>query len=192
MKKHGLILLFVLGFCHGWLFAQKPVDNQSYRVEERIVRGDSLSPLVLAGTHVRVLFGYYDNKQVQRGDIVAYNHPANSNPLAKLVKGIPGDRFKLRDTGDGSVVLVLNGKILKNSQGEEYKLGGNRRKMLSLYEKDYHGVIPENTYLLLGDQTDGTLDSTRFGLVDKSGIVGKIERQEKFVEAAQEPEYLQP
>jgi len=47
--------------------------------------------------------------------------------------------------------------------------------MLSLYEKDYHGVIPENTYLLLGEVTSGSLDSTRFGLIDKSSVLGKIE-----------------
>jgi type IV secretory pathway protease TraF len=47
--------------------------------------------------------------------------------------------------------------------------------MLSLYEKDYKGVIPENAYLLLGNLIFGSLDSTHFGLIDKSGIVAKVE-----------------
>jgi len=39
----------------------------------------------------------------------------------------------------------------------------------------YKGVIPENTYLLLGNRVSGSVDSTTFGLVDKSGIVAKVE-----------------
>jgi type IV secretory pathway protease TraF len=48
--------------------------------------------------------------------------------------------------------------------------------MLSLYEKDYKGIIPQNTYLILGDQPSGSVDSSVFGLVDKSDILGKAEK----------------
>jgi len=48
--------------------------------------------------------------------------------------------------------------------------------MLKLYEDDYHGIIPPNTYLLLGDQVNGSIDAGAFGLVDKSDIIGKAER----------------
>jgi type IV secretory pathway protease TraF len=34
-------------------------------------------------------------------------------------------------------------------------------------------VIPSNTYLLLGDQANGSVDASVFGLVDKSDIIGK-------------------
>ena len=46
--------------------------------------------------------------------------------------------------------------------------------MISLYIKDYKGIIPPDTYLILGDNPFGTYDSTRFGLIDKSNIVGKV------------------
>lgn len=49
-------------------------------------------------------------------------------------------------------------------------------KLLQLYENSFKGIIPENTYIILGNQPEGTLDSTRFGLVDKSGIIGKVVR----------------
>jgi type IV secretory pathway protease TraF len=47
--------------------------------------------------------------------------------------------------------------------------------MLSLYEKDYKGVIPKNAYLLLGNRISGSVDSTTFGLVEKSDIIAKVE-----------------
>ena len=46
--------------------------------------------------------------------------------------------------------------------------------MLELYINDYQGVIPANAYLILGNQAEGSLDSIRFGLIGKEGIVGKI------------------
>ncbi|MFA5442008.1 MAG: S26 family signal peptidase [Candidatus Paceibacterota bacterium] len=71
--------------------------------------------------------------------------------------------------------MIVNNKIVKNSEGKPYLISGNAYKMLSLYEKDYKGVIPENAYLLLGNLIFGSLDSTHFGLIDKSGIVAKVE-----------------
>ncbi|MBU1991574.1 S26 family signal peptidase, partial [Patescibacteria group bacterium] len=71
--------------------------------------------------------------------------------------------------------LFINGKIVTNSQKFPYVFDEKQYKMLSLYEKDYKGVIPQNTYLLLGDQVNGTTDSTVFGLVDRSDILGKAE-----------------
>jgi type IV secretory pathway protease TraF len=47
--------------------------------------------------------------------------------------------------------------------------------MLSLYEDDCSEGIPQNTYLILGNLTSGSLDSSRFGLIDKSDILGKVE-----------------
>jgi len=46
--------------------------------------------------------------------------------------------------------------------------------MLSLYERDYKGVIPKNAYLILGNLVEGSLDSSRFGLVGKSDFLGKV------------------
>ena len=45
--------------------------------------------------------------------------------------------------------------------------------MLSLYEDDYKNSIPQNTYLILGNLVEGSLDATRFGFVDKGDILGK-------------------
>lgn len=70
---------------------------------------------------------------------------------------------------------MINGAVAKNSQGSPYLFSSQGYKMLSLYEKDYKGVIPENAYLILGNLTCGSIDSARFGLIDKSGILGKVD-----------------
>ena len=143
--------------------------------ETVIVRGTSLSPLIRPGEEVTILRGYYGDHPVQRGDIVLVNYSGNEAPLIKIVKGLPQDSFALQkcDNGAGWHILI-NNKILNNSENKAYVNYDKRHKMLSLYIKDFNGVIPENAYLVLGNVPAGTLDSTRFGLIDKSAIIAKV------------------
>ncbi len=145
--------------------------------ETVIVRGTSLSPLIRPGEEVKIFRGYYRDHPVQRGDIVLVNYSGNENPLIKIVKGLPQDSFALQK-GDNRAGwhILINNKILKNSENKDYVNYGKRHKMLSLYIKDFNGVIPENTYLVLGNIPAGTLDSTRFGLIDGKQIIARVEK----------------
>ena len=142
--------------------------------EHRIVRGNSLVPLIENGQTVKILFGYYKCNEIKRGDIVAYDYTGDKNPIIKIAKGIPGDSFKLKETENGWNILI-NNEILKNSENNPYLITGNKYKMLSLYEDNCQNGIPEKTYLLLGNLISGSVDSTQFGLIDKSGILGKVD-----------------
>ncbi|MBI4993969.1 signal peptidase I [Candidatus Wolfebacteria bacterium] len=143
------------------------------KIEERVVRGNSLSGLIEPSTSVKILFGFYDCNKIRRGDIVAYNYAGNPEPIIKIVKGVEGDKFQLKKTSS-SWNISINDKIVENSEGEPYVLNERGYKMLSLYERDYGGVIPLNAYLILGNAANGTLDSSVFGLIDKSDILGKV------------------
>ena len=153
--------------------ADEPEECQ-VEVEERIVRGSSLDPLIKDGEIVKVLFGYYECNEIKREDIVLYSYAGDEAPLIKIVKGVPGDEFSLQQI-DGGWHILINEEILKNSAGEPYLISGKRYEMLALYEKDYKGEIPAGAYLLLGNIPGGATDSTRFGLVSKGGIIGKAE-----------------
>ena len=146
----------------------------SIKIEEMTVRGSSLDPLIKPEQTIKALFGYYNCHEIERGDVVLFDYAGNKNPLIKVVKGIPGDKFELRET-EGGWNIIVNNKYVKNFEGKPYLIFGNRYKMLALYERDYKGVIPENAYLLLSNQVAGSIDSTAFGLVDKSGIIAKVE-----------------
>jgi len=144
------------------------------KTEERIVRGSSLTGLIEPGQTVKILLGFYDCNDVKRGDVITYNYAGDKNPLIKIVKGISGDRFHLQKTEGGWHILV-NDEIVRNSQNQPYVFDEGGYKMLSLYERDYAGVIPENAYLILGNLASGSLDSSHFGLIDKKDILGKVE-----------------
>jgi len=149
-------------------------ENCSIETEEMIVQGNSLDPLIKPEQTIKTLFGYYNCNKIKRGNIVLFDYAGNKNFIIKIVKGISGDKFELRETESGWNIII-NNRIVKNSEGKPYLIFGNTYKMLSLYEKDYKGVIPEDAYLLLGNRVSGSVDSTTFGLVDKSGIVAKVE-----------------
>lgn len=150
------------------------IDNCFVKIEERIVKGNSLSPLVKSGQIIKVLFNYYNCYPIDRKDVVLFDYAGNKNSVIKIVKGISGDRFELKEL-DSGWNIIINNQIVKNSEDKPYLISGNAYKMLSLYERDYNGVIPKDAYLLLGNRISGSVDSTTFGLVDKSGIIAKVE-----------------
>ena len=142
-------------------------------IEERIVRGNSLTGLIEPNETVKILFDYYDCNEVKREDIVAYNYAGNTEPIIKIIKGVSGDKFDFQEF-EGGWHILINEEILKNSEDQPYFLNERSHRMLSLYYEDYGGLIPENTYLILGNLASGATDSTRFGLVHKDDFFGVI------------------
>ncbi len=140
---------------------------------EKTVRGMSLFPLFKTGDRIEIYAGYYNCHPVKRNDVVIYHYNGDKNPLIKIIKGIPGDKFKLRKINTGWSIYI-NNKILKNSEGIPYLLNNDRSKMLLLYERTYRNIIPNKSYLILGNVPSGSLDSTIFGFIGKNDILGKV------------------
>ncbi len=95
------------------------------------------------------------------------------DPLIKIVKASPRDRFELRRAAGGWNLLVA-GAVQRTGAGQAYLLGDRAQKLLALYQRAYGAVIPSGAWLVLGNLPGGTLDSTRFGLVGSAEIAGKV------------------
>ena len=138
------------------------------------VRGISLTPLVRPNQEIRLIHGFYDQKPVLREDIIAYAPSYADAPIIKVVKAVEGDTWEVKKSSSSeSCTVYVNGHVLRNSQGHVYRFPLERLSMLDLYAKHYP-VIPKDTYFILGDRITGTLDSTRFGLIHKRDIIGKV------------------
>jgi len=183
-KKNIVTVVFIVAafLIAGVLIAKKSNDASDdlyesecvNKIEEMTVRGDSLYGFIEAGQTIEAYFGYYGCNPAQREDVVLYQYAGNLDPLIKIVKAIPGDRFSLRSTSDGEWNIIVNDNIVNNSQGEDYSLGPSGYEILSMYERDYKGVIPESTYLIMGNLAGGSVDSSRFGLVHQSNFLAKV------------------
>ena len=189
MEKFTKKFLFYSGICIAVIviaelvvFAYLKFNNKSEKFNltcvseqaDEIVRGQSLSGVIEEGQTVKLLKDFYNCNQVRRGDVIAYNLSGRTEPIIKIVKGLPGDEFKLEQNQRGGYNIIINNQILTVSTGAPYELAAGRQKMLELYIHDYNGVIPPDAYLIFGNLPSGSLDSTRFGLVGKDGIIGKI------------------
>lgn len=143
--------------------------------ENRTVSGLSLAGFLEPGSRVRVAFGYYACNPVTRGDVVLYRDSGDVNPLIKIVKAVAGDHFALA-LAEGGGKLVVNGEVLKTTTGGVYRFSEASSRLLSLYERDYQGVVPEGAALILGNVPGGSRDSSQFGLISVDALIGKVIR----------------
>lgn len=132
-----------------------------------------MNPLLKEGTEVKIDFNYYACHKPQAGEIIIYQYSPDKNPIIKNIKGVAGDSIELKPMAD-KWNIIINGQILRNSAGQEYAIDRKGYNLLSLYIKDYQGKIPTNSFLILGDQTQGTFDSSMLGLVGTQGLLGKV------------------
>ena len=180
MKKIALIIFIVLFLLISSFFyylnsntAIIKINDCPVITKEVTVDGTSMFPFINSGDKVTAIYDYYNCHDVLRNDVVLYDYSGNKNLLIKFVKAVPGDTWSLKKVNN-EYEIVVNGISLLNHENIPYSLTENSIKMIELYIKDYP-VIPENTYLLLGDKTSGSMDSTKFGLVNKKQIMAKVE-----------------
>ena len=151
-------------------FAETPCLTNA---EPRIVRGASLAPLFRPGDEVILLMDPEQCLPIARGEIVAYQNPSRLDPFLKIVKAIPGDRFGLRKEADGWR-LIVNGEVVTNTEGLPYLFGAWRAQRLSAEAEKDAGVIPPESYLLLGNLVGGSIARSRFGLGARARIIGRL------------------
>ncbi len=94
------------------------------------------------------------------GDVVVLSSPMDGKTLVKRVMGVPGQEIAVR----GGRVLV-NGQV-SDPVTTHLAFGGPDFGPL---------LIPEQKYLVLGDNRGDSLDGRVFGLVDEETILGKAE-----------------
>ncbi len=121
------------------------------------VLGPSMSP-GLKDKDVVVVLKLFKN--IGYNDVVVFEYKSTKN-LIKRVVGMPQDKVRIKN---GS--LYINDKLI----AENYVLKENNTKILN---KDF-GVVPNNEYLVLGDNRDDSLDSRTIGFIKRESIVGKV------------------
>lgn len=106
-----------------------------------------------------LLLDKYDNKY-ERFEIVVFNY--NSERLIKRVIGLPGEVISYKNNK-----LYINGNEIEDNYGlgytEDFEL-----KDLNLTK------IPDNEYLVMGDNRNDSLDSRYFGTISKDKILGSV------------------
>ena len=128
----------------------------------------------------------------RRGDVVTFSSPQDGTRLIKRVLALPGDRVEMRNER-----LVINGVESQYSLQEvvqEPTEGGKMEalRMTEAVDGRHHRiqvlpqrlvardfgpvVVPEDAFLMLGDNRDNSADSRYIGFVPRHLLIGRAER----------------
>ena len=123
------------------------------------VNGESMYPTLKEGD-IMILnkTAYYFNKP-ERFDIVVVNMP--DEYLIKRVIGLPGEHIEYKNN-----TLYVDGKKVK----ENFKHGVTANFNIEELGSD---TIPLNTYLVLGDNRENSLDSRELGFIREDQLLGR-------------------
>jgi signal peptidase I len=127
------------------------------------VVGPSMDNTLSNGDITIVSKSHYRIFKVNKGDIISFTN-AGTKYLVKRVIALPGDAIEFIEGKP-----YVNGEMLN----EPYVYDNPDRT--NVLTKDF-GIVPDNSYFVLGDNRDDSLDSrsSQVGFVNKDDIIGKI------------------
>ena len=131
--------------------------------------------------------------QPQRGDVVVFRGKLEGENagIIKRIVGLPGDHIQYKNrtlyvNNNPAIQLDFDSDIDQQSDGQQIKVMratedlGNMRHyiFMSLRNTDtgytYEDiVVPKNSYFVLGDNRNNSLDSRYFGLLSDKDLIGK-------------------
>ena len=126
------------------------------------VTGPSMYPTLQEGNILIVNKLLYRLKDIERNDIIILMH--DDKYMVKRIVGLPGEHVEYKDN-----YVYVNGVKYKETFIDTTKVKTND---FSINDLGYE-TIPDNMYLVLGDNRENSMDSRDFGLVEKDLIVGK-------------------
>ncbi len=132
-----------------------------YIVSLQQVVGPSMEPTLKDGDILLLSKIHYKIFGVERNDVIALSYD-DSKYLIKRVIGLPGESIEYKDNK-----LYIDGEAYEENIYED--MVTNDFKLSDMG----HETIPEDMYLVLGDNRGNSLDSRDIGLIGKEDILGK-------------------
>jgi signal peptidase I len=170
-------------------------DIQSASMEPNLIPGDRVMVNRLA-YGARLPFSerpFWEWSQPERGDIVVFRAPDSGRPMIKRVVGMPGDRIRMYRNK-----LYVNDRPARYGEGRkirrpmfEFANAGPPHIENEIVEGTMYRVVltpgvrspnsfptqivPADTYFVMGDNRDLSVDSRVFGFVAKDAIIGRVD-----------------
>lgn len=133
---------------------------RTFVAEARYIPSESMLPTLEINDRLIIDKVSYDFTDPQRGDIVVFHPPealGQKDAFIKRLVGLPGD-----------VIEVKNGQLFVD--------GEPLQEPYIAAKPDYqYGpvTVPENAYLVLGDNRNKSFDSHYWGFVPKDHVIGR-------------------
>ena len=134
------------------------ISIRAFIVTPVMVSGNSMNPTLENG---ELLLLSKIGSNYERNDIVVINYDNGivEEKLIKRIIGLPGEKIEYK-----------NGMLYVN---DEYMVDPFAYDTYDFSTLVLGDIIPENKYLVLGDNRGNSIDSRMIGLIDKNDIEGK-------------------
>ena len=140
---------------------------RTYIVTPVIVRGDSMYNTLEDGEVLFLSKISYRLDDIKRFDIVVVEDIDN-DLIIKRVIGIPGDSIEYKEG-----ILYINDKEVTEEYTDFVMEDFDVDSICDLTDLECNGIIPDNYYLVLGDNRKVSADSRVKGLIKEEQILGK-------------------
>jgi signal peptidase I len=127
------------------------------------VKGQSMEPTFHERDYLIIDEISYRFREPERGEVVVFKSPINTDYYLKRIIALPGERVKV----ENNTVIVFNDENPRGWVLPEVYLTEPTPGSLSI-------TLGADEYFLLGDNRDASFDSRRFGAVKKDVIVGRV------------------
>ncbi|MEO6104386.1 MAG: signal peptidase I [Pseudoxanthomonas sp.] len=152
------------------MYVANPFGARSYDPRQRVlgyspyrVTSRSMAPTVQSDQIVIVSAGYYRSHEPRRGDLVVFLHAEDGNVWIKRVIGLPGESIAIKQ----GVVLVDGRELVEAYVADANAVTDYSRQMAS-------SKVPQDSYLLSGDNRDNSEDARVFGATSRDELTGKV------------------
>lgn len=133
------------------------------------VQGTSMHPNFEDKDRLLIERVSYYFQDPQRGDVVIFRCPTNGLEYIKRVIGLPSEKIKIED---GNITMYNRGHHRGKVLQEPYLEGIETEEGEFLPEGKVVS-IPENQYLVFGDNRPYSSDSRSWGLVPRGNFIGR-------------------
>jgi signal peptidase I len=145
-SRYFLLLVMVLVMVRVFLFAPY------------VVEGISMYPTLEDKERIVVNKWIYYLKNPGYGDVIVL-HANNREDYIKRIIGVAGDELELKNG-----ILYRNHKVVNEPYINEVTLG------------DFEKIkVPPDSYFVMGDNRNRSMDSREIGFISRSNVVGKAE-----------------
>lgn len=153
---------------------------RSFFIQAFKIPSSSMEPTLLVGDHllvnrlsyvVKIPFTdtiIFEISEPKRGDVIVFKYPLDrSKDFIKRVIAIGGDKIEIKDK-----IVYVNGVRIKD---EHAYFSDPSIIPKDLGPRDNFGpyIVPKDSYFVMGDNRDRSLDSRFWGFVRKEDLVGK-------------------
>lgn len=129
----------------------------------------SMTPTMAIGDHILEDKITYNFRAPLRREIVLFPYPEDeTKTFIKRIIGLPGETIEIRDK-----TIYINGEPLSEAAYTQHLDPTFFDAQTNARDNLAQQVIPSDSYFLLGDNRDQSLDSRFFGVIHENEILGK-------------------